>query len=70
MYVLLILLLVYLVNQLDRYTISITAKYVGLDLHFGTIDCMPNMSLFKQEKLSRSYLVHTMMKDCNKNGSL
>lgn len=70
MFVLLVLLLVYLVNQLDRYTISITAKYVGLDLDFGTLDCMPNVTLFKQEGLKRSYLVHSMMKDCNKNGSL
>ncbi len=47
-YVLLIMLAVYLMNQLNRFTISITAKYVGADLGFGVPACIPNETYIKE----------------------
>lgn len=70
LYVLLIMLFVYLLNQLDRYTISITAKYVGQDLGFGDLDCMPNISVIKEYHLSRKFYVDTLMVECNKNSTM
>jgi len=40
--VLLFLLFAYLHNQLVRYTLSITAKEVAQDLHYGNRSCMMN----------------------------
>ena len=40
--VLLFLLFAYLHNQLVRYTLSITAKEVAQDLHYGDESCMMN----------------------------
>jgi hypothetical protein len=67
LYVLMILLLAYLLNQLDRYTLSSTAKYIGQDLHFGDIDCMPNLTTVAYYNLSRRYYAIDLMKACNKN---
>ena len=71
-YVLFIMLLVYLLNQLDRYTISITAKYVGADVGFGKLDCMPNVSQHELEEngLTRRYFVETLISECNKNPAM
>ena len=40
LYVLLMMLVVYLLNQLDRYTLPIVTKSVGYDLKYGDIVCM------------------------------
>lgn len=55
---------------MDRYTISITAKYVGQDLGFGDLDCMPNISVIKEYHLSRKFYVDTLMVECNKNSTM
>jgi hypothetical protein len=39
-YVLLILLVTYLLNQLCRYTLPIVAKEMAQDIHFGDRACM------------------------------
>ncbi|XP_050414954.1 protein spinster homolog 1 [Patella vulgata] len=41
-YVLLILLLTYLLNQLDRYMLAITVKPMAQEIHFGDLGCMVN----------------------------
>lgn len=40
LYVLLMMLVAYLLNQLDRYTLPIVTKSVGYDLKYGDIVCM------------------------------
>ena len=72
-YVLLIMLAVYLMNQLNRFTISITAKYVGADLDFGTRACIPNVSFIKDAlheeglKYSRYDLITHYYSKCEKS---
>lgn len=51
LFVLFVMLMAYLLNQLDRYTLPITAKYVGFDLKFGELRCLPNFT----ELLSPTY---------------
>jgi hypothetical protein len=41
-YVVFILLAAYLLNQLDRYTLSIVAKPLSQDLKFGDKSCLAN----------------------------
>ncbi|EDV27969.1 uncharacterized protein TRIADDRAFT_12709, partial [Trichoplax adhaerens] len=43
-YVLVVLLLTYLLNQLDRYAIGVTSMYIAQDMHWGDKDCLLNMS--------------------------
>ncbi|XP_064616663.1 MFS-type efflux pump MSMEG_3705-like [Liolophura sinensis] len=43
-FVLVLLLLAYLLNQLDRYMLAITVKPMAQDVHFGDHDCMVNTS--------------------------
>lgn len=56
LYVLFILLLVYLMNQLDRYTLPIVTTSAGYDLHYGDIYCIKNrqvnQSLFKEYNIT------------------
>ena len=40
LYVLLMMLLAYLLNQLDRYTLPIVTKSAGYDLRYGELVCM------------------------------
>lgn len=40
LYVLLMMLIAYLLNQLDRYTLPIVTKSVGYDLKYGDLVCM------------------------------
>ena len=40
LYVLVVLLFVYLINQLDRYALPITAKPMAQELKFGDKSCM------------------------------
>ena len=46
LYVLIILLFTYLINQLDRYALPIVSKPMAQELHFGEKSCMlgPNVS--------------------------
>lgn len=48
-YVLIVLLLVYLLNQLDRYAIGVTSMYIAQDMHWGDKDCILNMSYSREE---------------------
>ncbi|EDV27921.1 uncharacterized protein TRIADDRAFT_20550 [Trichoplax adhaerens] len=43
-YVLIILLLAYLLNQLDRYAIGVTSIYIAQDMHWGDKGCLLNTS--------------------------
>ena len=45
LYVLFALLVAYLLNQLDRYTLPIVTTSAGYDLHYGDLACMKNKSL-------------------------
>ena len=75
-YVLLVMLAVYLMNQLNRYTISITAKYVGADLGFGVHTCIPNETYIKEYlktenmSYSRHDLIVTYYKRCATSGAM
>jgi len=40
LYVLMILLVVYMINQLDRYALSVVAQPMAQDIHFGDKSCM------------------------------
>ncbi|XP_061169687.1 MFS-type efflux pump MSMEG_3705-like [Saccostrea echinata] len=44
LYVLFLLLLTYLLNQLDRYMLAITSKSMAQEIHFGDKACMKNTS--------------------------
>lgn len=46
-YVLFVLLLVYLTNQLDRYTLPIVTTTVGADLGYGDMSCQPEPNVTK-----------------------
>lgn len=48
-WVLLMMLLVYLINQLDRYTLPIVVTEVGYDLKYGDKICMVNRELNSTE---------------------
>ena len=41
LYVLFLLLLAYLINQLDRYTLPIVTTTVGAELRYGDMSCQP-----------------------------
>lgn len=45
LYVLFVLLMAYLLNQLDRYTLPIVTSDVGYDLNYGDKICMKNRRL-------------------------
>ncbi len=51
-------------NQLNRFTISITAKYVGADLGFGEKTCIPNVTHIKAvlRDDNSSYSRHNLIK--------
>ncbi|XP_041370209.1 MFS-type efflux pump MSMEG_3705-like isoform X2 [Gigantopelta aegis] len=49
MYVLFLLLITYLLNQLDRYMLAITSKSMAQDVHFGDQACMVNTSFTAPE---------------------
>ncbi|ESO86450.1 hypothetical protein LOTGIDRAFT_220749 [Lottia gigantea] len=46
-YVLILLLLTYLLNQLDRYMLAITVQPMAQEIHFGDKGCLKNNSLPK-----------------------
>ncbi|KAJ8300638.1 hypothetical protein KUTeg_022157 [Tegillarca granosa] len=48
-YVLFLLLVTYLLNQLDRYMLPITTKSVAQDIHYGDQVCMVNTSFTSAE---------------------
>lgn len=39
LYVLVVLMVVYLLNQLDRFVLGIAGKSLARDLHFGQLGC-------------------------------
>ncbi|XP_071948158.1 protein spinster homolog 1-like [Antedon mediterranea] len=43
-YVLLLLLLAYLLNQLDRYTLAIVTKHMAQDIHYGDQGCISTVN--------------------------
>jgi hypothetical protein len=45
LYVLFILLMVYLTNQLDRYTLPIVTSSSGYDLQYGDVYCIKNKQI-------------------------
>lgn len=47
LYVLAALLLAYLLNQLDRYTLPIVTSSSGYDLRYGDLSCMKNRHISK-----------------------
>ena len=44
LYILLILMIVYLLNQLDRFVLGIAGRNLSRDLNFGGMDCFLNFS--------------------------
>lgn len=64
-YVLIVLLIVYLLNQLDRYTLPITIKYIGFQIGFGNLSCLPNFTLMDDYKVPRSFVYDELMKNCS-----
>ena len=72
LYVLFIMLCAYLLNQLDRYTLPITAKYVGFDLKFGDLRCLPNFTelLSPEYNIPRSVVYTDIIGDCRNSTRL
>ena len=50
MYTLLVFLVTYLLNQLDRYMLAITVQPMAQELHFGDQGCLMNSS-FTEDQL-------------------
>lgn len=48
LYVLFVLLMAYLLNQLDRYTLPIVTSDSGYDLQYGDRECMKNRQLSQE----------------------
>ena len=44
LYILVVLMVVYLLNQLDRFVLGIAGKSVARDLQFGKLSCFLNSS--------------------------
>lgn len=44
LYVLVVLMVVYLLNQLDRFVLGIAGRSLARDLDFGTVSCFLNTS--------------------------
>lgn len=72
MYVLIIMLCAYLLNQLDRYTLPITAKYVGFELKFGELRCLPNFTelLSPEYNIPRSVVYTDIIGECRNSTRL
>jgi len=51
-YVLILLLLTYLLNQLDRYMLAITTKSIAQEIHYGEKSCMINTTFSEVEAKS------------------
>lgn len=66
LYVLFAMLIAYLLNQLDRYTLPITATSVGIDLRYGDKSCMVNPSVTSQ-MLNESRLHDNFTATCTSN---
>ena len=49
LYVLFVMLTTYMLNQLDRYTLSITNIKAAQDIHFGDMACMKLDNVSKEE---------------------
>jgi len=45
LYILLMLMVVYLLNQLDRFVLGIAGRSLAKDLEFGSRSCLRNVSL-------------------------
>ena len=44
-YVLVMMLIAYLLNQLDRYTLPVVTTHVGAELHYGDKSCRANPNI-------------------------
>ena len=64
LYVLFALLIAYLLNQLDRYTLPIVTEHVGADLRYGDFDCQANphqnMTVYKMLGLNLTDYCHKL----------
>lgn len=52
MYALVLLLLAYLLNQLDRYMLAITTKPLAQEIHYGDLACMKNSSYHSKSEVN------------------
>ena len=43
-YVLVLLTVTYLLNQLDRFMLSVVTRPMAQDIHYGDLGCVPNSS--------------------------
>ncbi|XP_074655462.1 MFS-type efflux pump MSMEG_3705-like [Tubulanus polymorphus] len=73
LYVLLLLLIAYLLNQLDRYTLAIVSTPIAQELHYGDEVCMPNTSYTPAQRSGVDCKNATQPESCstivNSNGS-
>lgn len=44
LYVLLVMMTLYLINQMDRFVLGIGSQEISQELHFGDMKCHPNVS--------------------------
>ena len=48
-FVLLLFVFAYLLNQLDRYLLSVVTQYMAQDIHYGTKGCLTNNSYTEEQ---------------------
>lgn len=58
LYVLMLLLAAYLLNQLNRYTLPVTTKAVAQDVHYGSQSCMISPAMESNGWVSKDELDH------------
>ena len=54
MYVLFVLMLVYFLNQLDRFVLGIAARSISRDLNFGRLGCFYNLTALSEPRYANS----------------
>ena len=52
LYILAVLMVVYFLNQVDRFVLGITSKSISTDLEFGQFGCFPNVSALHDTDLT------------------
>ena len=62
LYVLLLLMLMYLVNQMDRFVLGVGSRGISHDLEFGAMTCHPNASLVNGSCQDECSSVHNQTK--------
>ncbi|KAF6023363.1 hypothetical protein EB796_018320 [Bugula neritina] len=67
-YVLLLCLLAYLLNQLDRYLLPVMSKHIAHDIHYGDMGCLDRDGYFNSSITDDKYCSHISTKSACESG--